>query len=110
MSKAVPKQVELEQATARPLRRRKQFYDGSTGRYVSDAIDGRSLRRTGRTAVLSVRVKEDLHARMRKAADDVGITLGACVEIAFASWLASEDRLRRSLKGQFLKADRHAKK
>lgn len=59
----------------------------------SGGTDGRSLRRTGRTALLSLKVHPDLPEAMKQAAFEDGITLGALMD---EMWSAFEQRRKRA--------------
>lgn len=59
----------------------------------SGGTDGRSLRRTGRTALLSLKVHPDLPEAMKQAAFEDGITLGALMD---EMWAAFEQRRKRA--------------
>lgn len=49
--------------------------------------DGRSLRATGRTEQFNIRMRGELRAQIKKAADDAGISVAEWVEIAMLSAL-----------------------
>lgn len=49
--------------------------------------DGRSLRATGRTEQFNIRMRGELRAQIKKAADDAGISVAEWVEIATLSAL-----------------------
>jgi hypothetical protein len=49
-------------------------------------VDGRSLRRTGRTAMLSVKVRPELPEAMKRAAYEQGLTLGALMDEMWDAW------------------------
>ena len=49
-------------------------------------VDGRTLRRTGRTHQFATRIKEETHANMKRIAARDGISLAELIEKAVAAY------------------------
>lgn len=77
-------------------RRRKANEFGDRLKIKGGGIDGRSLLRTGRTALMSIKVKTDLPDAMKAVAFEEGITLG---ELMDDMWAAYQQR-RQSRRGR----------
>lgn len=78
----------------RPRRRTAMLEDRL--RTKAGGVDGRSMRRTGRTAMMSLKVRPELPEAMKASAFEDGITLG---ELMDEMWSAYQARRRRSGEG-----------
>jgi predicted HicB family RNase H-like nuclease len=58
---------------------------------LTDAVDGRSLRKTGRTEQFNFRCSEGLKAKATLAAREAGITLAEWMELAVEAAIAGQN-------------------